>query len=142
LKEMDRAAKSVFLTTKYNAIYMGTIMLITYLFAGFIMQFFTNDPEVVRIAKEAIYILSSGFIFYGIGMVMVNAFNGAGDTWTPTIINFFGFWLFQIPLAYYLAKLMRMNETGVFIAVPAAETAISIAGIILFRMGRWKKVKV
>lgn len=141
-KEMDRAAKSVFLTTKYNAIYMGTIMLITYLFAGFIMQFFTNDPEVVRIAKEAIYILSSGFIFYGIGMVMVNAFNGAGDTWTPTIINFFGFWLFQIPLAYYLAKLMRMNETGVFIAVPAAETAISIAGIILFRMGRWKKVKV
>lgn len=141
-KEMDRAAKSVFLTTKYNAIYMGTIMLITYLFAGFIMQFFTNDQEVVRIAKEAIYILSSGFIFYGIGMVMVNAFNGAGDTWTPTIINFFGFWLFQIPLAYYLAKLMRMNETGVFIAVPAAETAISIAGIILFRMGRWKKVKV
>lgn len=141
-KEMDRAAKSVFLTTKYNAIYMGTIMLITYLFAGFIMQFFTNDPEVVRIAKEAIYILSSGFIFYGIGMVMVNAFNGAGDTWTPTIINFFGFWLFQIPLAYYLAKTMGMNETGVFIAVPAAETAISIAGIILFRMGRWKKVKV
>lgn len=141
-KEIGRASQSVFLTAKYNAIYMGLIMILTFLFAGFIMQFFTNDPDVVKIAKTAIYIMSAGYIFYGIGMVMVNAFNGAGDTITPTWINFFGFWLFQIPLAYILAKTFEMDEVGVFIAIPVAETAISIAGIILFRKGKWKKVKV
>ncbi len=141
-KEISRASKSVFLTARYNATYMGIIMILTFLFAGFIMQFFTNDPEVLRISKQAIYIMSAGYVFYGIGMVMVNAFNGAGDTWTPTWINFFGFWLFQIPLAYVLATVFKMEETGVFIAIPVAETAISIAGIILFRKGKWKKVKV
>lgn len=141
-KEIGRASRSVFLTAKFNATYMGIIMVLTFLFAGFVMSFFTNDPEVVEIAKRAIYIMSCGYIFYGIGMVMVNAFNGAGDTWTPTWINFFGFWLFQIPLAYLLAKYLGWDETGVFIAVPVAETAISIAGIILFRKGRWKKVQV
>lgn len=141
-KKIERASKSVFLTARFNAIYMGIIMILTFLFAGFVMSFFTNDPEVVQIAKRAIYIMSAGYIFYGIGMVMVNAFNGAGDTWTPTWINFFGFWLFQIPFAYFLAKYLGWNETGVFIAVPVAETAISIAGIILFRKGRWKKVEV
>ncbi len=140
--QLDRASKSVFLTAKYNAIYMGIIMLLTFLFAGKLMPFFTNDPEVIRIARQAIYIMSAGYVFYGIGMVMVNAFNGAGDTWTPTKINLFGFWLFQIPLAYFLAKYLGWNETGVFISVPIAETAISIAGIILFRMGKWKKVTV
>lgn len=141
-KEIQRASRSVFLTAKYNATYMGVIMVFTFLFAGSVMQFFTNDPEVVKIAKQAIYIMSGGYIFYGIGMVMVNAFNGAGDTWTPTWINLFGFWLFQIPLAYLLAVYLGWNETGVFIAVPVAETAISIAGIILFRKGKWKRVVV
>jgi putative MATE family efflux protein len=141
-KQMERASKSVYTTAKYNAIYMAVIMVISYLFAGDIMQFFTNDPEVVRIAKEALYILSAGYVFYGIGMVMVSAFNGAGDTWTPTGINFCGFWLIQIPMAYILSISLGWNETGVFIAIPVAETLISIAGIVLFRMGRWKKVKV
>jgi len=141
-KEIGRASKSVFLTARYNATYMGIIMVLTFLFAGFIMQFFTNDPEVVKISKRAIYIMSSGYVFYGIGMVMVNAFNGAGDTWTPTWINLFGFWLFQIPLAFVLAKVFGLDETGVFIAIPVAETAISVAGIILFRKGKWKKIKV
>lgn len=141
-KQIERASQSVYTTAKYNAIYMAIIMVFTYLFAGHIMQFFTNDAEVVKVAKEAIYILSAGYIFYGIGMVMVNAFNGSGDTWTPTWINFCGFWLFQIPFAYLLANTMNLKETGVFIAIPVAETLISIAGLILFKMGRWKKVKV
>lgn len=141
-KEIDRASKSVFLTATFNAVYMGIIMILTFLFAEHIMSFFTNDAEVVEIAKRAIYIMSCGYVFYGIGMVMVNAFNGAGDTITPTWINFFGFWLFQIPLAYFLSDYLKWNETGVFIAVPVAETAISIAGIILFRKGKWKKVQV
>ncbi len=75
-------------------------------------------------------------------MVMINAFNGAGDTWTPTWINFFGFWLFQIPLGYVLAKHFAYGPTGVFIAVPVAETAIAITGFILFRKGKWKTQKV
>lgn len=141
-KEVGRASTSVFLTARFNAVYMGVIMILTFLFAEHIMSFFTNDVDVVVIAKRAIYIMSCGYIFYGIGMVMVNAFNGAGDTVTPTWINFFGFWLFQIPLAYVLAVYLGLDETGVFIAVPVAETAISIAGIILFRRGRWKRVLV
>lgn len=140
--QLERATRSVFLTAKYNAIYMGIIMIFTFLFAGNLMQFFTNDAEVVLIAKQAIYIMSTGYIFYGIGMVMVNAFNGSGDTWTPTWINLFGFWFLQIPLAYVLARYLNWDETGVFMAIPIAETAISIAGIILFRKGNWKKIKV
>src|SRR5690606_17307559 len=106
-KETGRASRSVFLTAKYNAVYMGVIMVLTFLFAENIMQLFTNNPDVALIAKQAIYIMSTGYVFYGIGMVMVNAFNGAGDTRTPAWINFFGFWLFQIPLAYFLAKVLN-----------------------------------
>ncbi|MCY1245969.1 MATE efflux family protein [compost metagenome] len=95
-----------------------------------------------EIAVEAIRIMSLGYIFYGIGMVLINTFNGAGDTWTPTWINFFGFWLFQIPLAYVLAKKLGMGPTGVFMAVPIAETAITIAGYILFKRGKWKRIEV
>lgn len=86
--------------------------------------------------------MSLGFVFYGIGMVLVNVFNGAGDTWTPTKINFVGFWLFQIPLAYVLALYMNWGPTGVFMAVPIAETGISIAGYILYKRGNWKKVTI
>jgi Na+-driven multidrug efflux pump len=81
-------------------------------------------------------------VFYGIGMVMINAFNGAGDTKTPTVINIFCFWLFQIPLAYLLAKYFALGPTGVFIAIPVAETLITVTAFILFRKGRWKKVVV
>ncbi len=93
-------------------------------------------------AVKALRIVSLGYIFYGIGMVMINAFNGAGDSRTPTWINLFGFWAFQIPLAYFLAVLMDMGPTGVFIAIVTAETAITIAAVILFRRGKWKKVVI
>ena len=83
-----------------------------------------------------------GYLFYGIGMVMANAFNGAGDTRTPTIINLFGFWFFQIPLAFILSKALGMGPTGVFIAIPVAETAITIAAYILFKQGKWKLKEV
>jgi Na+-driven multidrug efflux pump len=91
---------------------------------------------------NALRIISAGYVFYGIGMVMINAFNGAGDTWTPTWINLAGFWLFQIPLAYLLAKVFNMGPLGVFIAIPVAETAIAIAALILFRRGKWKHVTI
>ena len=141
-KRIDRAEKSVFTTAKYNVIFMATIMIISLCFGKYIVSFFTNDEMVRVVAAEALQIMSAGFVFYGIGMVLINTFNGAGDTWTPTGINFFGFWLFQIPLAYVLAKHFNMGPTGVFIAIPVAETAITLAGIVLYKRGRWKRIQV
>ncbi|MDA6069269.1 MATE family efflux transporter [Flavobacterium sp. AC] len=141
-KQIDRAEKSVYTTAKYNVIFMATIMVITLCFGQYIISFFTNDELVKTIAVEALQIMSIGFIFYGIGMVLINTFNGAGDTWTPTGINFFGFWLFQIPLAYVLAKHFNMGPTGVFIAIPVAETAITLASIFFYKRGKWKRIEV
>jgi putative MATE family efflux protein len=141
-KEFSRAEESVLKTVKYNVIYMGGVTLITFLAGGYLTAFFTNDVQVKEVATQALRILSAGYIFYGIGMVMMSAFNGAGDTWTTTWVNFFGFWLFQVPLAYVLDKHFKMGITGVFIAIPIAETSMAIASYFLFKTGRWKKVKV
>jgi putative MATE family efflux protein len=141
-KQIHRAEQSVVETAKYSVYFMLLAMVVTFGFGRLFISFFTNDPLIAEVAVKAIYIMSLGYVFYGIGMVLVNAFNGAGDTWTPTWINFFGFWLFQIPFAYLLAKHLNMGATGVFIAVPVAETAICIAGFILFRKGKWKTIKV
>lgn len=141
-QQIDRAEKSVFKTMKYNMVFMACITLFTFLLGEWFISFFTNDEGVKNVAVIAVRIISSGYILYGIGMVMINAFNGAGDTWTPTWINFFGFWLFQIPLGYILAKHFGYGPTGVFIAVPVAETAIAIAAFLIFRRGKWKLQKV
>lgn len=138
----ERAEESVLKTAKYNAIFMGVVTLVFFLTAPYIVGFFAEKEETRRIAKEAMLIISSGYIFYGIGMVMANAFNGAGDTRTPTVINAFGFWAFQIPLAFFLSGTLALGATGAFIAIPVAETAIAAAAFIMFRKGRWKRVKV
>ncbi|RZJ28632.1 MAG: MATE family efflux transporter, partial [Flavobacterium sp.] len=137
-----RAEQAVLKTAKYNAIYMAGVMILSLTLADQLVAFFTNDPMVVRYAVQALRIIASGYIFYGIGMVMINAFNGAGDTTTPTWINFFGFWFLQIPLAYLLAKTFALGPTGVFIAIPLAETAVTVAGVVFFRRGKWKRTKV
>ncbi len=141
-KEIKRAESSVMKTMKYNVVFMAFVTLLFFIGGDWFVSFFTNDASVQKIAAHALRIISTGYIFYGIGMVMMNSFNGAGDTWTPTVINFCGFWLFQIPLAYLLAKYFKMGATGVFIAIPVAETAITIASFILFKKGNWKKIKV
>jgi putative MATE family efflux protein len=141
-KKIERAEKSVFTTAKYNVIFMATITVITLVFSSSLISFFTNDLIIQKIAVEALQTMCVGYVFYGIGMVLINTFNGAGDTWTPTMINFFGFWLFQIPLAYLLSKYYKMGPTGVFIAIPIAETAITLASIILYKRGKWKRIKV
>ncbi len=138
----DRAVQSVYSSARYNAIFMGVVMLVFFVAAEWVVGFFTYDPEVKRIGTQALQIMSAGFVFYGIGMVMANAFNGAGDTRTPTRINLVGFWFFQIPLAYLLAKPMGMGPVGVFIAIPVAETSITIAAWLLFLKGRWKDVVI
>jgi len=138
----QRAEESVLKTAKYNALFMLSVSSLIIIFAPWIISFFTKEAAVAAYAVDAARIVSAGSVFYGIGMVMANAFNGAGDTRTPTVINLFGFWLFQIPLAYALAKWVAMGPTGVFIAVPVSETAISIAAFILFKKGKWKLKKV
>ena len=138
----ERAEMSVIKTAKYNAIFMGSVSLIFLLFADLIISFFTKDEIVKQYAVNALRIISAGYIFYGIGMVMANSFNGAGDTKTPTIINLFGFWIFQIPLAWLLSKTLGWGPVGVFVAIPIAETAIAIAAYILFKKGKWKLKKI
>lgn len=141
-KQPDRAEKSVLLTTKYNAIFMSGVMLLFLLFASPIISIFTTEPEVHKFGVLSLQIIGAGYIFYGIGMVMVQALNGAGDTKTPTWINVFGFWLFQIPFALLLAKGFGMGPLGAFIAIPVAETAMALGAFYYFRKGKWKEVKV
>jgi len=141
-KNPARAEEAVIKTAKYNAIFMISVSLILYLFARAIVSFFTADPSVQEYAILAMRIVAAGYVFYGVGMVMSNAFNGAGDTKTPTYINLFGFWFFQIPLAFILAKWVGLGPLGVFISIPVAETAISITAWFLFKKGRWKKINI
>jgi putative MATE family efflux protein len=141
-KQPERAAQSVILTAKYNAIFMALVMLLFIFFATPIINIFTDDVQVQKIGALALQIIGAGYIFYGIGMVMIQALNGAGDTRTPTLINLAGFWFFQIPVAYLLVEGFNWGTTGAFVAIPVAETAIAIASYIYFKKGKWKKVVV
>ena len=138
----QRAEKSVILATKYNAIFMTMVSIIFIFLSPQIISFFTVQVEVQKIGISALQIIGSGFIFYGIGMVMIQSLNGAGDTRTPTWINFVGFWLFQIPLAYYFVTFTDWGLNALFAAIPIAETSIAVMAFIIFRQGKWKKVKV
>jgi putative MATE family efflux protein len=141
-KEMERAEKSVMITTKYNIIFMGFVTILFVFFSKAIISLFSFDEAVISYGAKALQIIGFGYIFYGIGMVMTQALNGAGDTKTPTLINFVCFWLLQVPLAYYLAIVLDLKSTGVFIAVPAAETFIALAAWYYFKKGKWKLVKL
>ena len=137
-----RAEKSVMLTAKYNAIFMAVVSLLFIFFSTPIVGVFTKDPLVKTFGANALQILGTGYIFFGIGMVLIQSINGAGDTKTPTRINLFCFWFFQVPLAYLLAKFFVMGPTGVFISIPIAETAVALAAFYYFKKGKWKKVVV
>src|SRR5438067_10721117 len=137
-KQPERAEKSVWRTGLYNMLFLGSIGVLFVIFAQPIVRFFAHDADVVRLGATCLRIISYGNIGYAYAMVMLQAFNGAGDTVTPTIVNFFGFWLFEIPLAYFLAITVHMRSSGVFWAIVVAEAAIAAAGIVLFRRGRWK----
>ena len=137
-KQPERAETSVWRTGFYNMLFLGIIGVLFLLFAAPVVRLFTNDPAVVPLAATALRILSYGNIGYAYGMVMLQAFNGAGDTVTPTIVHFFGFWMLEIPLAYFLAIPAHLGANGVYISIVVAEAAIAAAGILLFRRGRWK----
>jgi putative MATE family efflux protein len=141
-KQFLRAEQSVMLTAKYNAVFMSFVMILFLFFSEPIIRFFSHDEAVIAYGVQALQIIGAGYIFYGIGMVMTQALNGAGDTRTPTIINFVGFWLFQIPLAYFLATETGLKSTGAFIAIPVAETLIALLAWYYFKRGKWKEIKV
>lgn len=141
-RQPERAEQAVWKTAKYNAIFMAMVILLFLVGSEAITGFMNKDAAVVKIATEAIHIVSLGYIFYGVGMVVTSAFNGAGDTKTPTWINLVFFWAFQIPFAYLMSVTWGFGPKGVFIAILTAESGISIAGIIIFRRGAWKKIKI
>lgn len=141
-KEIGRAEESVMLTSKYSAIFMSFVMLIFLIFADPIIHCFTEKESVAAFGVQSLRIIGAGFIFYGIGMVLTQALNGAGDSKTPTLINFICFWVVQIPLAYLLALTFNLQSTGAFIAVPVAQALVTVMGWYYFKRGKWKEVKV
>lgn len=140
--QIKRAEQSVTLTAKYNAIFMSFVMVLFLLFSEPIISIFSQDKHVIAYGARALQIIGAGYIFYGIGMVMTQALNGAGDTRTPTMINFICFWVFQIPFAYFLSTGLDLKSTGAFIAIPVAESLIALVALYYFRKGKWKTVKV
>jgi putative MATE family efflux protein len=138
----ERAELAVWRTGLYNMIFLGTIGVFFSFFAEPIVRLFTHDPEVVPLGASCLRIVSYGNIGYAYAFVMMQAFNGAGDTVTPTIVNFFGFWLLEIPLAYWLAIPLGFRSNGVFWSIVIAEGSIAAVSAILFRRGRWKTQKI
>ena len=141
-KKPERAEKSVLKTGKYSAIFMGIVSVAYLLFAPQIIQLFSQEYEVVKNGALCLRVIAAGYVFYGYGMVVINAFNGAGDTKTPTWINFICFWLFQLPFAYLMALTFDFGPIGVFMAITLAEVLIVVLGVIWFKKGYWKSVKV
>jgi len=138
----DRAEKSAWLAGGYNMVFLGVLAAVFLVFARSIIGIFTQDPGVLSVGVECLRIVSYGYVLYGLGMVMVQSFNGAGDTMTPSIINFFCYWLLQIPLALVLSRSLGMGPRGVFWAIAIAESVITIVGATVFKMGFWKRRQV
>jgi putative MATE family efflux protein len=140
--EPDRAEKSVWITSKYNAYFMALVSLIYLIFSKQLIMLFTVEPEVVKYGSICLQVIAAGYVFYAYGMVVIQSFNGAGDTKTPTYINFICFWLVQLPFAYMAAIYFDGGPQGVFWAITLAEVLIAVIGIIWFKRGKWKTVKV
>ncbi len=138
-KQPDRAEKSVWITARINLIFLTLFAIIFIAQPEFFIRIFIDDPLVIHYGVEALRIISFGYLFYAFGMVVPQAFNGAGDTRTPTLINLVSFWIMEIPIAYTLAVVFDLKENGVFYSIVIAESIMAILGIWLFRKGKWKQ---
>lgn len=137
----ERAEAAVWRAGFYNMCFLGVVGLFYFIFADHIVNLFTQaaaGPEVQRYGADCLRIVACGFLFYAYGMVVTQSFNGAGDTWTPTVINLFVFWLWEIPLAYTLAFVFDLGPRGVFLAITISFSALAVVSSALFRRGRWK----
>ena len=141
-KQPDRAETSVWKTGRYNAYFMAVVSVIYLFFAYDIVGWFNDNPVVIENGGLCLQIIAAGYIFYAYGMVVTQAFNGAGDTKTPTKINLIAFWMFQLPFAYLAAITFKMGALGVFLAITLAEVMLAVIAIVWFRKGNWKKVQV
>ncbi|WP_242929133.1 MATE family efflux transporter [Pontibacter vulgaris] len=141
-RKAKRAEVAVWLTARYNVIFMAVVTLVFLLFGKQMSAFFSQDAEVISISSEALKIITLGYIFFGLGMVMVQAFNGAGDTRTPALINIGVLWLIEIPLAYTLALILKLEATGIFIAIAICHSLHALVSWWFFRQGKWKKTQV
>tara|TARA_R110001606_G_scaffold145231_1_gene284942 strand:+ start:140672 stop:142045 length:1374 start_codon:yes stop_codon:yes gene_type:complete len=138
----DRAETSVWRTALINVIFLGIVGAVFLVFAEQVITVFTPDEAVVSFGTQSLQIICLGYVFFAYGMVLIQAFNGAGDTKTPSVINIFVFWIFQIPFAYWLAVTMEWGPSGVFWAIAVAHSLLAIIGVIIFKRGRWKTVQV
>ena len=138
----QRAEDSVWKTGKYTAIFMGLVSVIYLIFAKHIVGWFSEEPDVIANGALCLQIIAAGYVFYAYGMVVIQSFNGSGDTKTPTYINFICFWVFQLPFAYIAAVTFDFGPKGVFWSITLAEVLIAVIGIIWFRKGHWKTTKV
>jgi putative MATE family efflux protein len=141
-KHPERAEQAVWRTGLYNMLFLGILGVVFFVYATPVVRLFVNDPEVVAIGGKALRTFACGNIAYAWVMVLLQAFNGAGDTLTPTIVNFFGFWVLEIPLAWWLATRMHLRAQGAFLAVVIAECSIALASLILFKQGGWKRQRI
>ena len=141
-KQPERAERTVWITAYANMILLGLVGIVLIIFPEAFIRLFINDQNVISNGAVSLRIISIGFVSYAMGMVMTQAFNGSGDTVTPTRINFFCFWLFEIPLAYLLAIVFDLKIYGISIAIVAAETALTLTAWYFFRKGKWKTVKI
>jgi len=137
-RKPERAEKSVWLAGFYNMIFLAVVAVLFIGLAGPLVRFFTSDPDVGSMASATLRIVAYGYVFYAWGMVMGQAFNGAGDTNTPTMLNLLCFWVLQIPLAWVLAFRAGLGTNGIFLAIPVAQSSLAVAAALLFRRGRWK----
>jgi len=134
----DRAEASAWRAVKFNVVFLTSVAIVFLASADFIVPLFSSDPEVIRYGTACMRIISCGFSFYAVGMVLMQAFNGAGDTFTPTGINFVCFWLIQIPMAYTLIRFFGFGPEAAFIAIALSECLVAVIGVLLFRRGKWK----
>ena len=138
----DRAETSVWRTAFFNMVFLFLIAVVFFVWTESILQFFTNDPVVIASGVSCLRIICFGYIFFAYGMVIGQAFNGAGDTYTPTLINFISFWIIQTPLAYLLAMQLDWGSSGVYYAIVAADMILACICIVIFRKGKWKLVEI
>lgn len=138
----ERAERCAWITGLYNMAFLGLIAVAFLVYGPSIIGLFSDDPRVLAVGLECLRIISYGYLFYALGMVLIQSFNGSGDTLTPSVINFFCYWLLQIPLAWTLARPLAMGPTGVFWAIAIAESFVTLVGATVFRRGRWKRRRV
>jgi putative MATE family efflux protein len=138
-RKPDRAERAVWIAGRYNLAFLGLSGLLFFLFAGPIVHLFTSEPTVSEYARRGLRIVSLGFPFYAYGMVLTQSFNGAGDTWTPTLINLFCFWCWELPIAFLLSVTFGVGPLGVFVAIAVAFSTLAVVSAAIFRRGKWKQ---